>query len=131
MMNRNFAAERRLSLDRRQFMRGLGACIALPALESAHAAGAAITVPTRMAFLYVPNGTIPSAWWPAGDGGSDFALPPTLEPLAGVRHRLQVISGLQDLDVYKRQNRFDPTRLETRSSPTSIFCCTFATQGAA
>ena len=59
MMTRNFAAERRLSLDRRQFMRGLGACIALPALESAHAAGAAITVPTRMAFLYVPNGTIP------------------------------------------------------------------------
>ena len=99
MMNRNFAAERRLSLDRRQFMRGLGACIALPALESAHAAGAAITVPTRMAFLYVPNGTIPSAWWPAGDGGSDFALPPTLEPLAGVRHRLQVISGLQDLSA--------------------------------
>jgi len=52
-----------------------------------------------MAFLYIPNGTIPSTWWPAGDGGSDFILPPTLEPLAGVRHQLQIISGLQDLSA--------------------------------
>ena len=38
-----------------------------------------------MAFVYVPNGAIPAAWWPAGDGGTDFELSPTLAPLANVR----------------------------------------------
>jgi hypothetical protein len=52
-----------------------------------------------MAFLYVPNGTIPSAWWPEGDGGKDFALSRTLQPLEKVRHELQVISGLEDLSA--------------------------------
>ncbi len=53
--------------------------------------------PTRMAFVYVPNGAIPAAWWPAGDGGADFTLSPTLAPLAKVQKQLQVISGLDDL----------------------------------
>ncbi len=44
--------------------------------------------------MYVPNGAIPAAWWPAGEGGADFALSPTLAPLANVRNQLQVISGL-------------------------------------
>jgi hypothetical protein len=52
-----------------------------------------------MAFLYVPNGTIPSAWWPEGDGGRDYVLSRTLEPLAGVRGQVQVISGLQDISA--------------------------------
>jgi hypothetical protein len=94
-------AELKTSLDRRAFFRGLGACIALPMFESALArapgSAAAKAVPTRMAFVYVPNGTIPSAWWPEGDGGSDFALSRTLEPLADVRHQLSVIAGLQDI----------------------------------
>jgi hypothetical protein len=52
-----------------------------------------------MAFVYVPNGAIPAAWWPAGSGGADFALSPTLAPLAKVRSQLQVISGLADLSA--------------------------------
>lgn len=107
-LNRNLAAERQASLTRRHFLRGLGACLALPAFESlpgfnllatpAKAAGSK-SAPMRMAFLYVPNGTIPSAFWPAGDGGRDFELPPTLQPLEKVRHQLQVISGLDDLNA--------------------------------
>jgi hypothetical protein len=50
-----------------------------------------------MAFVYVPNGAIPAAWWPAGEGGADFELSPTLAPLANVRKQIQVISGLTDL----------------------------------
>lgn len=107
MLNRNLAAERQASLSRRTFLRGLGACLALPAFESlrplglsAAPASAATTVaPVRMAFLYVPNGTIPSAWWPEGDGGKDFALPRTLQPLEKVRHELQIVSGLEDLSA--------------------------------
>ena len=52
-----------------------------------------------MAFVYVPNGAIPAAFWPAGDGGADFALSPTLAPLANVHKQLQVIAGLHDLSA--------------------------------
>jgi len=69
MLKPNLARERQASLNRRHFLRGLGACLALPAFESirplnllADAGGAsAKTAPLRMAFFYVPNGTIPSA----------------------------------------------------------------------
>ena len=106
MLNRPVAAERAASLSRRHFLRGLGACFALPAFESlrprqlfAASAAAKATPPVRMAFVYVPNGTIPGAWWPAGDAGKEFALPRTLEPLAKVRQQLQIISGLDDLNA--------------------------------
>ena len=51
----------------------MGACIALPAFASLYSRGAFAKAanklaPTRMAFVYVPNGAIPAAWWPAGDG---------------------------------------------------------------
>ena len=72
LLNRHLAAEHRASLSRRRFLRGLGACMTLPAFESLRpfsllaapaSAGdaAAKSAPVRMAFLYVPNGTIPSA----------------------------------------------------------------------
>ena len=93
------------AMNRRHFLRGLGACIALPSLASllpsrALAAQAAARVgttasgaPLRTAFVYFPNGAIPRSWWPAG-GVSDFTLGPTLQPLAALRHRFQVVSGL-------------------------------------
>jgi hypothetical protein len=101
LFNRNLAAERHEALSRRGFFRGLGACIALPTLQSMYpsialAAKATKAAPTRMAFLYVPNGTIPGAWWPAGDAGANFEFSSTLAPLAKVRNQLQVISGLAD-----------------------------------
>ena len=100
MSHRNLAAERHSSLNRRHFLRGIGACLALPAFESnAVAAPSGNAAPIRMAFLQVPNGTIPSAWWPDGDHRSDLKLSPTLQPLENVRHQLQVISGLDDLSA--------------------------------
>jgi len=106
MQHRDLSAERRASLSRRHFLRGLGACIALPAFESfapvrlfGASTGAAKTAPVRMAFVYVPNGTIPASWWPEGDAGNNFDLSPTLQPLEKVRHQLQVISGLDDVSA--------------------------------
>src|SRR3954470_20547394 len=89
------------SLSRRQVLRGLGACITVPTLISAGPAFARAErqVPTRLAFVYVPNGAIPAAWWPAGDGGSGFELSPTLAPLSSVRNQVQVISGLENLSA--------------------------------
>ena len=97
-------------MNRRRFLRGLGACIVLPAFESfnpmgllaAPTAAAGVTAanaPVRMAFLYVPNGIIPSAWWPEGDGGTDFQLPRTLQPLEKMRDKFQLISGLEDVSA--------------------------------
>jgi hypothetical protein len=111
--DQNTAVERMASLSRRRFLRGLGACIALPAFESLRplrllaapaasaATAAATTAPVRMAFLYVPNGIIPSAWWPddAASASGQLALSPTLQPLEKVRSQLQLISGLEDLSA--------------------------------
>jgi len=91
--------------SRRNFLRGVGVCMALPALESlqsATAAGAntagqmattATGAPLRTAFVYFPNGAIPGAWWPTGTG-SDFVLGKTLAPLEGMREKIQIVRGL-------------------------------------
>ena len=96
-------------LNRRRFLRGLGTCIALPAMESLHpfslfasattGAGQPATAPVRMAFIYVPNGIIPSGWWPQGDSGANFQLSETLQPLEKVRDKITLISGLEDLSA--------------------------------
>ena len=93
------------SIARRTFLRGLGAAIALPSLEgmageTVAALGGSTAVsashagtPTRLAFFYVPNGANMPDWVPEG-GGSDFKLPPILEPLADVRKQVSVLTGL-------------------------------------
>ncbi len=103
---RDRAAQRRASLSRRQFLRGAGACVALPLLESlgparraaAGPAGPALAstatgAPLRAAFVFFPNGAIPSAWWPTGEG-ADFRWGRTLAPLEASRKYVQVLGGL-------------------------------------
>ena len=88
-----------MTLSRRTVLKGLGAAVALPWLESmAPAAGLAPRpggkdAPTRMAFLYVPNGAHMPHWTPE-QVGADFALPPVLEPLNPFKSDLLVLSGL-------------------------------------
>ena len=111
MNNRNIAAERFASLNRRHFLRGLGACLALPAFESirpfaalaaeANARKLARTAsgaPMRMAFVYFPNGAIQPNWWPKGEG-SDFELARTMEPLAKLKQQLQVLGGMDHVNA--------------------------------
>jgi hypothetical protein len=101
-----FSAEQHASeMSRRHFLRGLGACVALPALASlvpsrvlaaqaaANLATTSTGAPLRTAFVYFPNGAIPATWWPEG-GLTDFALKSAMEPLAAFRSSLQVVSGL-------------------------------------
>jgi hypothetical protein len=86
-------------IERRTFLRGLGTAMALPFMESAlprsvWAAGApAAKAPLRMAFVFIPNGAHMPAWTPEKEG-ADFALPATLEPLAKLRGKFSVLSGL-------------------------------------
>jgi hypothetical protein len=93
------------SMNRRHFLRGVGACIALPAFSSllpsrvlaataaARLATTATGAPLRTAFVFFPNGAIPDRWWPEG-GVSDFRLKPTLAPLEAMRRHIQVLKGL-------------------------------------
>ena len=96
--------------SRRRFLRGIGACLALPSFEAflprslAAEAGAArfattaSGAPLRMAFLYFPNGAIQSCWTASGSG-DDFSLRNTLAPLEALKHRVQVVSGLEHLNA--------------------------------
>lgn len=88
-------------LSRRTFLRGCGAAIALPLLDimgkSEVAAGNAAP-PTRAAFFYIPNGVVQTGWHPT-ETGKDFALSPTLQPLAPVREKISVFSKLDRIKV--------------------------------
>lgn len=87
------------NFGRRRFLRGAGAAVALPFLESAlprelWAAGApSIKPPVRLAFLFVPNGIHMPDWTPQEEG-ADYRLPSTLQPLSEMREKLLVLSGL-------------------------------------
>jgi hypothetical protein len=78
-------------------LQGVGAALALPLLDAmlpaTARAASAEAAPRRLAFLYVPNGAHMPAWTPAATG-ADFALSPTLEPLAPFRQDVLVLSGL-------------------------------------
>jgi len=88
-------------LPRRSVLRGIGATVALPFLDAmtpaltATAQTAASPVP-RLGFFYVPNGMFLPSFHPSGDGGSNFALTPTLTPLAPFQDQLVVVSGLSN-----------------------------------
>ena len=101
-------AARQAAVSRRGFLRGVGACVALPLLESLRPAGlfaaesaaaslasSATGAPLRTAFLYFPNGAIPAAWWPTGEG-SDFQWSRTLKPLEKHKQYVQILGGLDD-----------------------------------
>src|SRR6266851_2875404 len=101
------AAARRAALSRRTFLRGVGACVALPLFESvgptrlfaaepaaANLASTATAAPLRTAFVYFPNGAIPSAWWPTGEG-TEFQWSRTLKPLEKHKGQLQILGELE------------------------------------
>lgn len=87
-------------LSRRTILRGVGVSLSLPWLEAmgptvawGNAREGETSAPNRMAFLYVPNGKNMTQWTPSKEG-VDYELPPTLQPLASVKEKLLVLSGL-------------------------------------
>lgn len=88
---------KQMRLSRRTVLKGFGTVLALPMLEAmmplaSLAAPSARKAPTRMAFLYVPNGVNMSEWTPAAEG--PLQLTKTLQPLAPVQEHVAVLSGL-------------------------------------
>jgi hypothetical protein len=89
-------------IHRRTLLRGVGVAMALPWLESlpvwggeaATASGSAPHVfPRRFAALFMGNGINPNEWWAKG-AGADMELSRSLQPLAPLKTKLNVVSGL-------------------------------------
>jgi hypothetical protein len=78
-------------------LRGLGAAVALPWMESlasvARGATASAKPPVRMCFWYVPNGVHLPTWFPKQEGAL-VDLPETLQPLAFARDYVNCFHGL-------------------------------------
>jgi len=87
------------SLPRRTMLKGLGATIALPMLDSMTPALTAQTpaVP-RLGFLYASHGVIWSQWKPKTIG-KDFELTPNLQPMAKLKGQFNILSGLSHLEA--------------------------------
>ncbi len=101
-----------MNTTRRNFLRGLGASLAVPsftslvvgsgrasaaAAQAAKLAATATGAPLRTAFFFFPNGSIPSRWWPE-QVGKDFAWSPSLKPLEQMRQHVQLLGGLDNLN---------------------------------
>ncbi len=84
-------------LSRRTLLRGLGVTMSLPFLEamsvSRAVAAPSTGFPTRLGFVFFPNGANMGKWTPQGEG-TGYELSPTLEPLAKLRDKFNVLSGL-------------------------------------
>ena len=91
-------------MPRRTFLRGLGATMALPLLDSmapAASVSAASAPPIRLGYVYTPNGIVgacdksprPFMWTPKASG-ANFEFSPTMKVLEPFRDEINVFSGL-------------------------------------
>lgn len=79
--------------SRRTFLKGIAGTLALPSLQSiaqAAPAAAVAAAPTRLAFVYIPNGVNLDLWQPKG---ADH-LSESLSPLTSLRQHFSVMRGL-------------------------------------
>ncbi|MEM6364276.1 MAG: DUF1552 domain-containing protein [Planctomycetota bacterium] len=93
------------SLPRRTLLRGVGASIGLPLLDAmipsltaAEATPAAATALRRIGYVYVPMGYNPAHWTPKNETLDE--LPQSLQPLAGVKDHVTVISNTNLQNAY-------------------------------
>ncbi len=85
-------------LPRRTMLRGIGASLALPLLDSmipalASASAQEAQPAKRLGVVYVPNGMAMKSWTPATEG-TDFEITRIMQPMAAYRDRMLIISGL-------------------------------------
>jgi hypothetical protein len=88
----------RKHLPRRTFLRGLGAALSLPLLDSMVPAQTPLSKTAaqpqiRLGLCFIPHGAVINNWTPIGEG-SDFEISRTLAPLEPFRNQLVVISNL-------------------------------------
>jgi hypothetical protein len=89
-----------LLIDRRTLLRGAGAALALPLLETmGWAEGRTGKPPVRLAFMYMPHGAIMEQFWPTDPTGWIEKPPFILEPLKGVLDRCLLVKGVSGVPI--------------------------------
>lgn len=94
------------SLSRRTFLRGVGATMALPLLDSMVPAFAATrdtaaNPVSRLGIIYIPHGAVLPEWIPKTDG-PDYEMSPTLKTLEAFRDDVIVITNLENTPALVR-----------------------------
>ena len=97
----------RKALQRRTFLRGVGATLALPFLDAmvpAFSNAAAAAPARRLGFYYIPNGAVMDHWTPSAEG-TGFEMTTILKPLAPFRNQLTILTGLghRNADRFRRR----------------------------
>jgi hypothetical protein len=90
-------------LSRRTLLRGAGAAISLPLLDSMVPAGTALAQTaaaprSRFASIYIPHGATMDKWTPAAEG-TGFEFSEILKPLEAFRDRVNIVSNLAHAPV--------------------------------
>jgi len=90
-------------LDRRACLKGIGASLALPLLETMGWAeaikGKPFKPPVRLGFMYMPHGVIMDQFWPATPESFLTAPPPALESLRGVLDQCLMMKGISGVPI--------------------------------
>ena len=128
------------AIGRRTLLRGLGATLALPVLDSmTPALSAAATPPVRLAFIYHPVGMIMDKWTPKAEG-ENFEFTAAMKPLEPFRKYVNILTGLAQVQGralgdgpgdHAREGATWLTGVHPKRSETNIGCGISADQIAA
>ena len=93
------------ALQRRTFLRGMGATVALPLLDAMIPSMTALAqTPAkpvrRLGFVYIPMGSDIASWTPPGEGGALTQLSTTLSPLTPLMKHVTVLSNMELTNAY-------------------------------
>lgn len=107
-------------LNRRHFLRGAGALVALPLLDCMIPARAAaadkVQKPKRSVFLYIPNG-VNTLTWQIEKAGAEFAFSKPMQSLEKHRADVTPISGLHHPMVLGKHHNCDRVWLTGANVP--------------
>jgi hypothetical protein len=121
----------KMHVPRRTMLRGLGATLALPLLDSMVPALTALSKTAaapvrRFGAFYVPNGMSMGYWFPKTQGPLQ-ELPPTLQSLGALKDRVLLLDGLADEAANLVKGGGD----HARSAGTFLTCVPFKSTGGA
>src|SRR3954469_2680172 len=90
-------------MNRRAWLKGVGASLALPLLDSMGWAEAPANnrykPPVRLGFMYMPHGVIMDQFWPASPESFLSSPPPALESLRPVLNQCVVMKGISGVPI--------------------------------
>jgi hypothetical protein len=104
-------------IDRRTYLKGMGAALALPLLETMGWAESdkkkAAKPPVRLGFMYMPHGVIMDQFWPASPESFLTAPPPALESLRPVLGECLMMKGISGVPIAPYTNAPHALELST------------------